>query len=168
MKKLIAGLICLVALYAISATARAQDKEQAELAKALQGVSTTLEQGLAASEPSGTPISGKFEVEEGKLQLSVYTMKGMQFSEVAVDYKTGRVAKTEAITEGEDLAAAKTQSAAMDKATQTLRAVAERAVKANPGFRAVSIFPALTAGKPIAKLTLLKGSTFKAVTEKLD
>ena len=127
-----------------------------------------LEQGLAASGPSGTPISAKFEVEEGKLQLSVYTMKGTQFSEVAVDYKTGRVAKTEAITEGEDLTAAKAQAAAMAKAKQTLRAVTEQAVKANAGFRAVSVFPALTAGKPVAKLTLLKGTTFKTVTENLD
>jgi hypothetical protein len=152
----VVGVLCLVSTYVISARVHAQGKEQAELAKALQGVSVTLEQGLAASEPSGTPISAKFEVEEGKLQLSVYTMKGTQFSEVAVDYKTGRAAKTEPITEGEDLTAAKAQAAAMAKATQTLRAVAERAVKANP------------AGKPVAKLTLLKGTAFKSVTEKLD
>ena len=30
------------------------------------------------------------------------------------------------------------------------------------------IFPALTQGKPVAKLTLLKGTTFKTVIEKLD
>lgn len=91
--------------------ARAQEKEQAELANALRGVTVSLEQGLSAATSSGTPISGKFEVEDGKLQLSVYTMKGDQFSEVIVDHKTGRVGKTEKIEEGEDLAAAKSQSA---------------------------------------------------------
>ena len=32
-------------------------------------------------------------MEHGKLQLSVYTMKGQQFSEVIVDHTTGRVAR---------------------------------------------------------------------------
>jgi hypothetical protein len=45
-----------------------------------------------ASERTGQPISGTFEVEHGKLQLSVYTMKGEQFSEVIMDNTTGRVA----------------------------------------------------------------------------
>ena len=44
-----AGVMCLMTGYLFSPTARAQDKDQAELAKALQGVKTTLEQGLAAS-----------------------------------------------------------------------------------------------------------------------
>src|SRR4030095_9461125 len=82
---------------------KSNDKEHAELAKALKGVKTSLEKGLAASESQGKPISGKFEVEDGKLQLSVYTMKGDKFSEVIVDHKTGKVAKTEAITGGDDL-----------------------------------------------------------------
>ncbi|HEU0049206.1 MAG TPA: hypothetical protein VFQ43_16570, partial [Nitrososphaera sp.] len=68
------------------------DKEHAELAKALKGVKTSLEKGLSASESQGKPISGKFEVEDGKLQLSVYTMKGEKFSEVIVDHKTGKTA----------------------------------------------------------------------------
>ena len=52
------------------------DKERAELAKALKDTKVSLEKGLSASESQGKPISGKFEVEDGKLQLSVYTMKG--------------------------------------------------------------------------------------------
>ena len=56
------------------------DKEHAELAKALKGAKVSLVRGLVASERAGQPISGKFEVEHGKLQLSVYTMKGEQFS----------------------------------------------------------------------------------------
>jgi hypothetical protein len=45
-----------------------------------------------ANECAGQPISGRFEVEHGKLQLSVYTMQSEQFSEVIVDHTTGRVA----------------------------------------------------------------------------
>ena len=91
----------------------AHDKAQAELMKALKGVKVSLAEGLAASEREGTPISGKFEVEEGKSQLSVYTMKGDAFSEVIVDHTTGQVAKVEPITSGEDFTAATAQRAAM-------------------------------------------------------
>jgi len=163
-----AGVMCLMAGYLFSLTAHAQDKDQAELAKALQGVKTTLEQGLAASAGGGMPISGKFEVEGGKLQLSVYTMKGVKFAEVIVDHTTGKVAKTEAITSGEDLGAAKSQSAAMAKAKRSLREATAQAVKANGGSRAVSVMPALSAGRPVATITLLQGQTFKTVTEPLD
>src|SRR5919197_645124 len=81
-------------------------KTDVELMKALQGVKVSLADGLAASESEGTPISGKFELEEGTLQLSVYTMKGDTFSEVIVDHTTGKVTKAEPITGGEDLTAA--------------------------------------------------------------
>lgn len=39
-----------------------------------------------ASESEGQPISGKFEVEDGKLQLAVYTAKDGKFFEVIVDH----------------------------------------------------------------------------------
>ena len=144
------------------------DKEHAELAKALKGVKTSLEKGLSASESQGKPISGKFEVEDGKLQLSFYTMKGDKFSEVIVDHKTGKVAKTEAITGSDDLTAAKAQSGAMAKAKVSLRSATEKAVKANNGFRAVSVIPALKNGHPVAEITLVKGEEFKMASEELD
>src|SRR6266571_928307 len=132
------------------------DKENGQLANTLTSAKVSLENGIVASEREGKPISAKFEVEEGKLQLSVYTMKGDKFSEVIVDHQTGRIAKTEAITGGEDLAAAKQQSAAMAQAKSSLRAAAEAAVKVNSGFRAVSVTPALKRGKPMADVTLAK------------
>lgn len=147
---------------------KSNDKEHAELAKALKGVKTSLEKGLSVSESQGKPISGKFEVEDGKLQLSVYTMKGDKFSEVIVDYKTGKVAKTEAITGGGNLTAAKAQSGAMAKEKSSLRAATEKAVKANKGFRAVSAMPSLKDGHPVAEITLVKVEEFKTVSEKLD
>src|SRR5215468_667123 len=92
-------------------------KEQAELAKALSAAKVSLERGLSAAATGGKPISAKFEAEEGKLQLSVYLEKDGTFSEVAVDHVTGKVGKSAAITEGEDLTHAQSQSAAMAKAT---------------------------------------------------
>ena len=152
----------------IWAQQKGDDKEHTELAKALKGVKTSLEKGLSASESQGKPISGKFEVEDGKLQLSVYTMKGDKFSEVIVDYKTGKVVKTEAITGGGDLTAAKAQSGAMAKAKSSLRSAIEKSVKANNGFRAVSSMASLKDGHPVAEITLVKGEEFKTVSEKLD
>jgi hypothetical protein len=159
------------AAWLLSAPAAAQtdaDKERAELAKALAGAKVSLQQGLAASEREGRPISAKFEVEHGQLQLSVYTEKANKFSEVIVDHQTGKVAKTEAITKGEDLTAAKGQSAAMAKSKVSLRAAVDKALKANAGFRAVSEFPMLKDGHPVAEVTIVKGQEFKTVTEPLD
>src|SRR6516225_11430091 len=65
----------------------------------------SLQQGLIASEKEGQPISGKFEVDRAKFQLSIYTAKEGKFSEVLVDYSTGQIAQVEPITKGEDLAA---------------------------------------------------------------
>src|SRR5258707_3431103 len=134
-----------------------QDKDHAELAKAVAGAKVSLEQGLTASTHAGKPISAKFEIEDGKLQLSVYTAKGNAFSEVVVDHNAGKAAKTEAITSGEDLSAAKTQNEAMAKAKQPLSVALLRVLKSNPGFRAVSIFQGLKDGRTLSEMTLRHG-----------
>ena len=45
------------------------------LARALAGPWLPLESGLVLSSTQGTPISAKYELEDGTLQLSVYTLK---------------------------------------------------------------------------------------------
>jgi len=150
-------------------TQTSQDKEHAELAKALKDAKIPLQRGLTASAKEGKPISAKYEVEDGKLQLSVYTMKGGdKFAEVIVDHKTGKVAKAEPITNADDLAHAKAQSEAMAKAKRSLDAAASEAVKENKGYRAVSVMPALKDGHPVADVTLVKGEEWKTVSERLD
>ena len=161
---LVAGLIALPTAWAQTYG----DKEHAELAKALEGVKMSLERGLTASAKEGKPISGKYEMDEGKLQLSVYTMKGDKFSEVIIDHKTGKVAKTEPITKGDDLTHAKAQSEAMAKAKRSLDAAASEAVKENKGYRVVEVTPTLKDGHPVADVTLVKGTDWKTVAEKLD
>ncbi len=147
---------------------KSDDAAHAELAKALRDAKISLQRGLTASTKEGKPISAKYEVEHGKLQLSVYTMKGEKFSEVIVDHKTGKVAKAEPITGGDDLTAAKAQSEAMAKAKRSLDAAASEAVQENKGYRVVSVMPALKDGHPVADVTLVKGTEWKTVSEKLD
>ena len=146
----------------------AEGGDDAALAAAMKDATATLQGGLKASEPQGTPISAKFELEDGKLQLSVYTMKGNDFMEVVADPKTGAVTKAEKITDAGDLKEAAEQKAAMAKAKVPLLTATETAVKANAGSRAVSIVPELKNGQAMAEVTLLQGTAFKKVTEKLD
>src|SRR4030095_1276669 len=145
-----------------------EDKEHAELAKALKDAKVPLQRGLTASAKERKPISAKYEVEEGKLQLSVYTVKGDNFSEVIVDHKTGKIAKAEPITKGDDLVHAQEQSEAMAKAKRSLGAPASEAIKENKGYRVISVMPAMKDGHPVADVTLAKGTEWKTVSEKLD
>ena len=161
-------LIAAVGLFTLSLNALQAAEDTAVLAKALQGTRVTLEDGLKASEREGKPISAKFEIEHDALQLSIYTLKGNDFIEVVADPKTGAIAKSEKITDADDLKEAAAQKAVMAKATLSLLAATEAAVKANAGFRAVSITPELKAGHAVAEVTLLQGNTFKKVTAKLD
>jgi len=153
---------------AVGATARAEEGNLAALAAAMMNATATLQGGLKASEAQGTPISAKFEIEDGKLQLSMYTMKGNDFMEVVADPKTGAIAKAEKITDADDLKEATEQKAAMAKPKVPLLTAAETAVNANGGSRAISIVPELKSGQATAEMTLLQGTTFKKVTEKLD
>jgi hypothetical protein len=161
------GLLLAVAISGAVGTAAAAD-DPAALARALLPAKATLEAGLQTSEREGQPISGKFEIEDGKLQLSVYTIKNGAFSEIVLDPMTGAIVKTEKITEGEDLKEAKEQSAAMATAKRSLRAATETALAANPGARAVSIIPAVKDGRPVGQITLLQSGAMKTITSPLD
>jgi len=168
------AIVALAALFAgqRSALAIGPDEEQAELANAMSGVKVSLQQGLTASEREGQPISGKFEVENGKIQLSVYTAKDRKFSEVIVDHMTGSVVKAEPITEGEDLTHAKAQKAAMDRAKIKLADAATKAKGQAKGEGAdvlvVSVVPELKDDRPEAAIVLLQGKKFSTASERLD
>jgi hypothetical protein len=143
------------------------------LTRALRGAWLPLESGLAASAREGTPLSAKYEIDDGAFQLSVYTWKGDayagdSFSEVIVDYNTGGVTKVDAITDGGDLAAAQSQKAALTRAKRSLADATAAAVKANAGYRAVSAMPKVDGSGPVAEVTLVRGDDWKVVTERLD
>jgi hypothetical protein len=144
------------------------DESSMKLSNAVKSAKVSLETGLRASEREGKPISGKYELEEGKLQLSIYTEKGGKFYEVAVDHTTGKITKTEEITSGDDLTAAKAQSAAMAHAKKSLRQAVRAARKAHKSFRAISVVPELKASHPVATITFSKNHETRTATEKLD
>jgi hypothetical protein len=141
------------------------EQDDAALIKAMNGAKVTLQQGLTASEREGRPISGKFEMEDGKLQLSIYTEKAGKYFEVIVNHMTGSVAKTEPITEGDDLADAKAQSAAMAKAKIDLKSATSRAAI---GSLAVAVTPDLKDGHPVASVSFVKGGKLQTAIEPLD
>ncbi len=143
------------------------------LARALAGAWLPLESGLVLGSTQGTPLSAKYEIEDGALQLSVYTLKadsfsGDTFSEVIVDFSAGMIAQIDALTDSGDVSAAQDQKAAMMAASRTLAAATAGAVNANPGYRAVSAMPRLDGSRPVLEVTLLRGNDWKVVTEQLD
>jgi hypothetical protein len=159
----------IVGVLLLAGSGRAEEKEGPGVDwKALQAAKVSLEKGLAAAQQKGKPISGKFEMEEGKLQLSVYTASQGKFWEVVVDHTSGKVSKAEEIKEGEDLSAAKAQSEAMAKAKKSLSSAVGKAVAANAGYRAVSVVPTLEQGKPVATVVLENATGTKTVSEGLD
>jgi len=162
------GLTASLATGLVGDLTYAQGSSDHVLIKGVTDAKVTLQQGLTAAAQQGRPISAKFEVEDGKLQLSVYTAKDGKFSEVIVDHTTGTIAKTESITEGEDLDEAKSQNAAMDKAKTDLKAAVDKAAAATSGSWAISIIPVVKDGHIVAAVTLLLGQQAKTVDQPLD
>jgi uncharacterized membrane protein YkoI len=164
----VAALVGVAGHYAILKDDDDDDDGRDAVARGSRFAKVSLQQGLIASEKEGQPISGKFEVDRGTFQLSVYTAKDGKFSEVLVDYSTGQIAKVEPITKGEDLAAAQSQSAAMAKAKISLREAVEKALGEAAGFRALGAVPNLKDGRAVASVLLLKGEEFKIVNQALE
>ncbi len=144
------------------------EEDTAALAKALPAATVTLQQGLAASEREEKPVSGKYEIENGALQLSVYTAQGSKLIEVIVDHSSGTIKKAEPITDAEDVKDATEQNEAMGAARVSLNSAATQATAANPGYSAVKVMPTMKGGHPVADITLMKGETVKTVEQKLD
>ncbi len=123
---------------------------------------------MAADTDQGKPISAKYEIDEGRFQLSLYIEKAGKCSGVVIDHTTGKVAETEAITRGEDMKEAKAQNKAMAHVKGTLQAAVYQAERASPGFRAVSVEPKIKVGHTVATVTLVKGTQFKSLSQPLE
>jgi len=160
------ALIALIPLVLSSwSPALCAEQDDAALIKAASSAKVTLQKGLTASQREGRPISAKFEMENGKLQLSVYTEKNGKFFEAIVDHMTGSIAKTEPITEGDDLADAKSQSAAMANAKTSLKEAVDKTVGLS---LAVGATPDIKDGHPVASISVAKGGKLQTVTQRLD
>ena len=160
-------LVASVALLAVGSTtavrAFAGEEEGENAPGLLPQVATakvSLEQGLAAAEASGKPLSGK---------LSVYTTKDGKYYEVIVDHETGAVSKTEEITGADDLKAAKRQNHAMAKAKTSLRQAVEKAVAAHPGSKAIRASAYMSRkGHVMADIDIVVGGKAKEAPQRLD
>ena len=156
------------ALWTASAGAAMTDKEKADLAPIVSGAKVTLEQAMATSKKNGKPVSAKFEIENGKPQMSIYTIKdGSKYFEVIIDHASGEIAKTEPITGGDDLAAAKKQADGLFRATRELREAVKEAKRDNPGYQAVSVWSEMQGSHSIATVTLVKDNDWKTVVNDL-
>ncbi|TLY51382.1 MAG: PepSY domain-containing protein [Gammaproteobacteria bacterium] len=153
-------------LTALLCTSMAQAQDD-EAHKETEAARNTPALAAATGETQGTPISGKFELEEGKLQLSVYTMKDGKFYEVIVDHKTGKIAESKAISGGEDLAAAQHQAEAIAKGKRSLHEAVTAAERANPGYKAIQVEAEMEDGTAQAGISLLKGTQAKHMERKL-
>jgi hypothetical protein len=151
-----------LAFWAIPVGAAMNEKEKADLAPVVTAAKVTLEQGLLTSKQNGKPISAKFEIENGKPQLSIYTVKdGSKYFEVIVDHSSGEIAKAEPITGGDDLANAKKQNDGMFRATRELREAAKEAKRDNPGYSAVSVWSEMKDNHSVATVLLVKDNDWK-------
>jgi hypothetical protein len=164
----ILACVAIMATASVSSALADDAADKAAVAKQIGSAKITLQQGLAAGEAQGQPISGKFEVDEGKFQLSVYTVKGATLQEVIVDYTSGKIAKAGPLSEADDVAAGKKQVTAMAKASTSLKDAVDKAEQQTPGFRAVSVEPKSKANHTVAVVTLVKGAQFKSVSEPLE
>jgi hypothetical protein len=168
LKKALAAVVTVGAMgMAGSVWASSTEASGTAVVKYMTTAKVSLQEGLKAAEAEGQPISGKFEVDQGHLQLSVYTTKDGKFSEVLVDEKTGKVAKSEAITDGTGLADAQKQMEAYSKSKTALKNAVSQAELANPGYQAVSVTPRLSNGRPVAVVSLVQGTQVKSIAEPL-
>lgn len=153
-------------LMASVASAQSGTKAQKELVAAMRGANhVALGDAITAASASGKPISARYEFEDGKLQLTVFVEKAGAYSEVFVDHMTGKVAKIDKITGGDDLKDAKAQSKASAKATEALASAVAKAIAANPGYTALDVTPVLEGKVIVAEITLVKDGRFKGASQ---
>jgi hypothetical protein len=157
----VAGMLLMTSVAHAQAT-----KEQKAIASALgSGKHLPLLTGMETASAAGKPISARYEYEDNQLKLSVFIEKDGAFSEVFIDHVTGKVARTDKITSGDDMKDAKAQSKAFAKAKSTLAAALQKALTANPGYTAIEVVPVLQGGRTVADITLMKDGQFKDVSE---
>ncbi|GEM_PF-6823970 len=176
-KNFVVGLMA-IGLVAFTATAVLADsdyeygKQMKDLVKWMPNAKVALVDGMKTASAGGKAISSQYEVDEDAgFQLSVFVSKGgagADVHEVIVNYETGKIKSDEKLTDPDDIKDAGNQIAAMAKAKVTLEQAVEEALKANPGYTAIRVYPKLSGGAPIAAITLLKDGKAKKLTEKLD
>jgi hypothetical protein len=164
----LAVLALIVVGLAIGVTDRDDNEGDEPLLKALSDATVTLQQGLAASEQEGQPISGQFEFGDNKFQLSVYIAKDDKFSELLVNLKSGKITKVAPVTNASDITAAHLQKSAMKTAKLPLKHAVDKAASSANGFQAVSVAPDLKDGHAWASVVLVLGEQSRTILVPLE
>jgi hypothetical protein len=84
-------------------------------------------------------------------------------SEFNLDLAIGAINEVVDIADLGKIEVASAQKLAIESATISLFSVTESPVKANKGFRAISVLPMLSEGRPVAVVTLLGPDGFRVV-----
>ena len=175
-KSAVAGVMGLVfaALWSISVAAGDDAKEAQALVAELGKSRISLLDGVRqASKEGAIPISAKFELEDGKLSLSVYTaQKGL-----AVDPEKNVLQELSGSPEGEKwspsvavfkdvqhVARSSEQLTLMALGKTSLTGVIARVQKAHPGGKVFSVTPVIRNHRPAAEVLVAeKGKVAKVL-----
>src|SRR5262249_24544695 len=124
---LVGALLVAFAPTLMAASHRDDQPDPVALWAALEDADVTLERGLSIGEERSHPVSAKFDISDGDLQLIVWiaTMDG--FLQVVIDPNTAAIVLAEPIIASDDLADATAQKAATDKAGISLRSAVQQA-----------------------------------------
>jgi hypothetical protein len=161
------ALVVTVAVLSSAAMPGDLAQDYTALAAALKNAKGTLESGLKAAEQVGRPISAKFVLADGTLQLSLWIAKDDRFSEIILYPAIRMITEVATVSDADEARVATAQKLALESATVSFLSATESAVKANNGLRAVSALPMLSEGRPVAVVTLLGPDGFRVVMEKL-
>jgi hypothetical protein len=152
----------------IAASDRHDQPDSVALWAALEDAGVTLESGLVACERHGRPVSARFDIADGDLQLIVWIETGDRLFQAAVDPNTAEIVWAEPIKASDDLADATAQKAAMDTAKISLRSAVQQILRDNKDARAVEVTPELKDGHASALVTVLANGKFRKVSIWLD
>ena len=157
-----------LAMLGSSFAARAEEGGQAALLKALGDAKLTLAQGIAqVAKGTEVPTEAKYEMENGKLMLSVYTSaKGFEtaaednsFNEYIGDATTGSWApKKEVFADLKHIARSAQYHTLLSMTKVTIPAIIQ---KASPQGTVFSVKEKVRNGKPVFEVMTVQGSTAK-------
>ena len=157
-----------LAVLGSSSAAWSEDANQAALIKALSGAKHSLLQGIAqVAKGTEVPIEAKYEMEDGKLMLSIYTSaKGFDtaaednsFNEYIGDATTTTWApKKEVFADLKHIARSAQYHALLSMTKTTLPTIIQ---KASAQGTVLSVKEKIRSGKPVFEVMVVQGSTIK-------
>ena len=110
-------IVLTAVVFSSAATAADVDQGRAAFAAAFRNVKGTLEGGLKAAGRVGRPVSARFVLEDGTLQLSLWIVKDDEISEFNLYPAIRTINEVMDITDPDKIKAATAQKLAIDSAT---------------------------------------------------